>query len=251
MWEVTGDDLLAGHVHAVADIGLGAEQVLQDVGDHGRTAAVEIGVNGIFSPGDHFFEDETRRVQNFGGIQLLWMVQLALQFLKDSGPIFALVDHMHAQAEKAHGRLEHEGETDLIKIQIQYLFGAQLLKAEVGINIAKQFPEFQLVLENAQRLKDNRDDKVYSLNYDKFNTKVDNRDKQAEKFKNLWKDPVEGLGALNLTADFDFIQADSSRIARNDVWIKDMSKDIYLDEAINVMSDMIKSSPSLGSVEKK
>ncbi len=111
--------------------------------------------------------------------------------------------------------------------------------------------QFQLVLENAERLKKNNDDKLYSLNYDKFNEKLDSRDSEAEKFKNLWKDPIAGLTASNLAVDIDGIEADSSKIARNDAWIADLQKDIYLNETLSIMKDMITQDPSIGSVEKK
>ena len=124
------------------------------------------------------------------------------------------------------------------------------LKAKSESRINKH-PDFQLVLENAARLKKNRDDKEYSLNFETFDKEMDDREKEAEKFKNLWDDPIPGLSAINMDIDQEFIQADSSRIARNDVWIKDLKKDIYLDEALNILGDMIQQSPSLGSIEKK
>ena len=116
--------------------------------------------------------------------------------------------------------------------------GLNELKAKSESRIGKH-PDFQLVLENASRLKKNRDDKEYSLNFETFDKEMDEREREAEKFKNLWDEPIPGLSARNLDIDQQFIQADSSRIARNDVWIKDLKKDIYLDEALNILADMI------------
>ena len=128
--------------------------------------------------------------------------------------------------------------------------GLNELKAKSESRIGKH-PDFQLVLENASRLKKNRDDKEYSLNFETFDKEMDEREREAEKFKNLWDEPIPGLSARNLDIDQQFIQADSSRIARNDVWIKDLKKDIYLDEALNILADMIEQSRSFGSIEKK
>lgn len=111
--------------------------------------------------------------------------------------------------------------------------------------------DFQMVIENAERLKKNSDEKVYSLNFEKFNADIDQKEEEAKKFRNLWDKPIEGLNAVNLANDISFIQADSSRIARNDAWILRVKKDIYIDEVINILEDMIDQSKGLGSNEKK
>lgn len=111
--------------------------------------------------------------------------------------------------------------------------------------------EFQLVLENAERLKRNMEENIYPLQLDAFQNEIKKREEEADKFKNLWTNPIEGLKVGNLLSDLEYIQSDSSRIARNDAWIEDLTKDIYINEVLYIMDDMIKQGPALGSLEKK
>jgi hypothetical protein len=53
------------------------------------------------------------------------------------------------------------------------------------------------------------------------------------------KNPIDGLSISNLAIDLDYIQADSSRIARNEDWLKGLHKDVYLQETVLIMKDMI------------
>ena len=99
--------------------------------------------------------------------------------------------------------------------------------------------EFQLILENAKRLKDNRDDRVYSLELETFRGDLKEKSKNAKKFKNLGKNVITGLDIQNLAVDMDHIQSDSSRIGRNQDFITRLTKDIYLKETIHIMDDMI------------
>jgi len=103
--------------------------------------------------------------------------------------------------------------------------------------------DFQLILENAQRLKDNRDDRIYPLELDAFRSKLKENSEKAKKYKDLGKSVIDGLDIQNLTVDMDYIQADSSRIGRNEDFIARLTKDIYLKETILIMDDMIEDKP--------
>ena len=48
------------------------------------------------------------------------------------------------------------------------------------------------------------------------------------------------LDLANTTATVSNIQVDTSRIARNDDWIKERKKDVQLLEALRIMNDMIR-----------
>ncbi len=105
----------------------------------------------------------------------------------------------------------------------------------------KSNDDFKLIIENAERLKKNSDNRVYSLNLDTYVAGRKQDEEEAKKFTDIGKDEVNGLNVLNLEVDMTFIEADSSRIARNDDFIKTLKKDIYLEETIHIMNDMIKS----------
>jgi hypothetical protein len=55
----------------------------------------------------------------------------------------------------------------------------------------------------------------------------------------LYKTELKGFGVKNLPQDLAGIEADESKKARNEDWFKEMKKDFYLTETMNVMKDMI------------
>jgi carboxyl-terminal processing protease len=95
----------------------------------------------------------------------------------------------------------------------------------------------QLVAENAVRLKDQREKTKVSLNYEEFTKEQNMLDEENETYKNLMK-PIEGLEVLNLRADLETIEADTVTADLNEKWLKKLKKDVYLDEAVNVIKDM-------------
>ncbi|GLR17539.1 carboxy terminal-processing peptidase [Portibacter lacus] len=227
--------------------------------------AVIVGSKSTFGKGTvQRFYDLDRAVRGNGDLKPLGEVKLTTQkFFRVNGgstqlkgvtPDIILPDNFH-YIETGEKEYDYAMEwTEIDPVDFKKPSSAvdnmdQLIKMSASrVNDNEQF---NLVLENAERLKENRDDKVYSLNYDKFNEEIDGREKAAEKFKDLWKDEIAGVKVENLNVDMEFIQADSSRIARNDVWLTDLKKDIYLDEAMNIMTDMVKANQGIGAVEKK
>ena len=102
-----------------------------------------------------------------------------------------------------------------------------------------QKEDFQFVLENAQRLKENRDQTQYPLDYETYADLIDTRDEEAEKFSDLFDETVENLKISNLAVDTEYINSDESRVARNEDWLEGVSKDFYLEETMYILKDMI------------
>jgi len=98
--------------------------------------------------------------------------------------------------------------------------------------------DFHLIYENAQRLKRNRDDSKYPLNFEKYNILSDRKEKEAEKFDDLFDDDVKNLVVKNLEVDSEKINFDESTIVRNEEWIKGIKTDIYLEEVLHILKDM-------------
>ena len=98
---------------------------------------------------------------------------------------------------------------------------------------------FNLVLENAKRLKEMRDDSNYPLDLEGYSSKMNNRKEASEKFENLFEVDIENLLIQNLPQDEEGIAIDESKQARNDEWIKSIQKDFYLEETMHIMEDMI------------
>ena len=107
-------------------------------------------------------------------------------------------------------------------------------KARIG-----QVEDFNLILENAARLKKNKDFTSYPLDFDAYVAMNDLREEESEKFKDLFDASIEALQINNLAVDTTYINSDESRVARNEDWIKGVSKDIYLEETLNILKDMI------------
>lgn len=101
----------------------------------------------------------------------------------------------------------------------------------------KKDETMQLIDENAKRLKFQRNETLVNLNFDKFVAYQKELDKAAEKYENLMK-PIEDLKIHNLKVDIDAFEGDTVKLDINEKWIKKLNKDIYLDEAINVIAEM-------------
>jgi len=115
----------------------------------------------------------------------------------------------------------------------------------------EQSEDFQLILENAQRLKENRDMSSFPLSTDKFVAMMEARDQESEKFKGLMKDDIDNLYISNLEVDKETIASNDSKKARNEEWVKGLKKDIYLVETLNIMKDMIYLEDEYAGIEKK
>ncbi|MFK7936284.1 MAG: carboxy terminal-processing peptidase, partial [Saprospiraceae bacterium] len=98
---------------------------------------------------------------------------------------------------------------------------------------------FQKVNDNAKRLKEQRDDSSYPLSLEAYQTYEKKQDAEAKKYKDLFDDVVN-QGVKNIEVDLPSIHADESKEARNTDWIESVQKDIYIQETLNIMHDMIK-----------
>ncbi|HNE29774.1 MAG TPA: carboxy terminal-processing peptidase, partial [Saprospiraceae bacterium] len=98
---------------------------------------------------------------------------------------------------------------------------------------------FKLITENASRLRKMEDQSTYPLEAAKYRLWEERQKKESERFENIFK-PIDDFVVENLAADLPQIQSDTSRIARNEDWIKDRRKDIQLYETLRIMQDMIR-----------
>ncbi|MEM1328528.1 MAG: carboxy terminal-processing peptidase [Bacteroidota bacterium] len=98
---------------------------------------------------------------------------------------------------------------------------------------------FQQVLEHAQWIKGQRDITKYPLSINAYKAFEAERTEESEQFKEAFEKEVL-TNVSNLTADEPSLKdADESKIARNDDFIKGVKKDIHLKEALAIMADMI------------
>ncbi|MEM8584415.1 MAG: carboxy terminal-processing peptidase [Bacteroidota bacterium] len=97
---------------------------------------------------------------------------------------------------------------------------------------------FAQIDENAQRIKRLRDRDVFSLNYDTYLEEDQTRRQEAEQYEELFEEVVNG-GIRNLEADMPSIELDDSRIARNEDFVDKVSRDVYIEESMNIIFDLI------------
>lgn len=97
---------------------------------------------------------------------------------------------------------------------------------------------FRKILENAKRLETQREESEYPLQLEAYEKLVAEEEAEAGRFDNMFE-AVVNPNVANLKADLPAIEADESRKARNEEWIKNISKDVYLRETLQIIHDLI------------
>ena len=95
----------------------------------------------------------------------------------------------------------------------------------------------KLVDENAKWIKAVRDDKLINLNYNKFKKELEENLSETKKFDAL-NDFSMDFNFKSLPYEIDLIEKDSVLGIKRKRWHKSLNKDVYIDEALNVLSDL-------------
>ena len=98
---------------------------------------------------------------------------------------------------------------------------------------------FKKITENSVRLRRLKEERMYALQADKFRAWSKKQQEESDQYEDMFK-TIDGFEIQNLNADLSYIQVDTSRIARNDDWIKERKKDVQLHEAVRILNDMIR-----------
>ncbi|MBN1251181.1 MAG: carboxy terminal-processing peptidase [Bacteroidales bacterium] len=96
---------------------------------------------------------------------------------------------------------------------------------------------FNLIVENSKILKEQRDISISDLNLKKYREEQKLKNKKAEKFENLFKDNTS-LKVSSLKIDLDKIIGDTLKLADSKNWVKDLNKDVYIEEVVNILKEM-------------
>jgi carboxyl-terminal processing protease len=96
---------------------------------------------------------------------------------------------------------------------------------------------FQLIKDDIQVLEKNSD-KSYSLNLQKYRDDLKQLRATSKQLDSLSKLKVE-LNVTNASKDIATLDADKDKTERNKQWLKRVSNDIYINETIKVMDNMI------------
>lgn len=100
-------------------------------------------------------------------------------------------------------------------------------------------PVFQKIAENAERLRRQKDNTAHPVQREAFLEWDKKQESDAKRFDDMFQ-PISAFVVENLGIDMPQIQSDSSRIGRNDSWIKERKKDLHLYESLLIMQDMIR-----------
>jgi len=96
---------------------------------------------------------------------------------------------------------------------------------------------FNIIDEQAKWVKEQREDNIVSLNYDTYKMDMDNTKKESEKFKKI-DDFKSNFRFEWLKDNLPGEKLPEEIVERRNKWIDNLKKDLYVDEAINILSDL-------------
>ena len=97
--------------------------------------------------------------------------------------------------------------------------------------------QFKLIDENAKWINERSEDNVYSLEIDKFQAEQKTLDATAKKYKSVL-DYKNQLKFSSLPYESEAMKTDLALKEKRERWHESLSKDIYVDEALNVLGDL-------------
>ncbi|MFS4455044.1 carboxy terminal-processing peptidase [Maribacter sp. 2304DJ31-5] len=98
-------------------------------------------------------------------------------------------------------------------------------------------PQIKLIEENAKWLKAEQDETVISLNYNTYREEKDKDKERSNYFKNLSKYDSK-LTFKSLKYEEELFTKDSILRDKRNRWHKNLAKDVYVEEAVNVLQDL-------------
>lgn len=98
-------------------------------------------------------------------------------------------------------------------------------------------PQFLLIDENAKWLKKGQDDDTVYLNYESFKEDLENHGEASTKFKELSKYETN-LTFKSPQYELPLIEIDSLLGKKRIAWHKNLAKDIYVEEGLNVLEEL-------------
>jgi carboxyl-terminal processing protease len=97
--------------------------------------------------------------------------------------------------------------------------------------------QIKLIEENAQWLKQQQDETIVSLNYDAYKKEEQDVKERSKYFKSL-SDYDSRLTFESLKYEEELFTKDSVLREKRDRWHKNLAKDVYVEEAVNVLQDL-------------
>ena len=98
-------------------------------------------------------------------------------------------------------------------------------------------PHFIIIDENAKWLKEGRDDTMLSLNYERYKKELEQREKESKAFDDIAL-YESNLDFVSPSYEKQLIQQDSILGKKREIWHQNLKKDIYVEEALTVLSEL-------------
>jgi len=98
---------------------------------------------------------------------------------------------------------------------------------------------FQKIYQNARLVEEQREQSVYPLNFDSYREFKEEEDQKAKEYRDLF-DAVVIPDIRNLEADTAKVMENEAAKVKNRDFIESVSKDIYVQETMNVLHDLLK-----------
>jgi carboxyl-terminal processing protease len=98
-------------------------------------------------------------------------------------------------------------------------------------------PHFIIIDENAKWLKEGRDNTLVNLNYEGYKQEIEERLKESKSFEDisLYENALEFNSPKY---EIPMMEQDSVLAKKREIWHKNLKKDIYMEEALTVLSEL-------------
>ncbi|WP_299339142.1 carboxy terminal-processing peptidase [uncultured Psychroserpens sp.] len=97
--------------------------------------------------------------------------------------------------------------------------------------------QLKLIDANAQWVKKIRDREIYSLNYEDYKKALESNEEESKRFEKL-SDYKTNLTFQSLPYEIELMDKDSVLREKRKRWHVSLSKDVYIEEALNVLNDL-------------
>ncbi|MCM5662643.1 carboxy terminal-processing peptidase [Galbibacter mesophilus] len=97
--------------------------------------------------------------------------------------------------------------------------------------------QLKLIDKNAQWVKKQREEKTYPLNLIKYKAEIDRDEEVLKEFRKI-NDYKTDLTFKSLPYEVEMMSQDSILKEKRERWHKNLSKDVYIEEAVNVLEDL-------------
>src|SRR5690606_5047460 len=100
-----------------------------------------------------------------------------------------------------------------------------------------QNPQLQLIDQNARWIKEQQQEKVYSLNLNDYKLEAEQDKEVMKRFREI-SEYETNLSFTSLGYEKELMASDIILKAKRERWHANLSKDVYIEEAIHVLEDL-------------